>query len=70
LWSQSSRATRALLERVLTWDYQTRGRFLDHLTEALTHRLGVGKIEPRQWILLAMPEDVARAAVLTVLSGV
>jgi hypothetical protein len=45
-------------------------KFLDHLAAAISYRLDVGKIDPRQWILHLIPADLARAAVLTALDGV
>lgn len=66
LWSDSLVAIHHLRKKIQDdWSYPRRQRFLDYLGEAIAHRLQVGKIDARQWILLIIPEDICRAAILT-----
>jgi hypothetical protein len=63
-YSDSPRAALRLRMIVSEWPYQQRQRFCDQLSIVLSARLNTGHIEPRLWVLLYTPADIARAAIL------
>lgn len=69
LWCQSEAAAARLRSWVAEWHPRDRRRFLDQLGRVLALRLAVARIDPALYVLLAGPEDVARAAVLARLEG-
>lgn len=69
LWSTQWAAALELREMVQGWDAYRQRRFADHLGACIARRLGGGKVDSAQWILLMVPADVARAAVLACMEG-
>ena len=70
LWSQSKADADFLLAIVRdVFDHQRQRAFLDHLGLCISRRVGAGRIPPEWWILHCLPEDIARAAVLTCMGG-
>jgi hypothetical protein len=66
LWSQSKAEADFVLSMIRRlWPRQKERRFLDNFGLCISRRFGGGKISPELWILHYLPEDVARAAVLT-----